>query len=437
MKYQRCFSICSLILFVFTAVVIVMPSHASITDIRVSNHQKNAVTISWLADSPTDGTVNYGTTCDNLDNSASDTTQRASCILYVDISGLQAGALYYYEVVSGGETDDNNGQCYTFQTTSDTGNPPAPYNVYGFVWQDPTMTTAAVGAIKYVRVIHGGTTSHWLSGITAANGAFFVDLANAKDPNTQTWIGYSTGDVIETFAEAIWGTDTGSYTVSGTAPQLLKPDEALPVVLALLTATPDEGGVSIKWRTESEINNLGFDVYRSESLEGRFVKVNPAYIKGAGTDATPHDYNFIDESAVVGKTYYYYLETISFSGERDRSHIIKVVIDVSGKMKVTGLMQPITFALLQNFPNPFNPETWIPFHLAKDADVTIRIFDIRGQEVRTIHLGQMPAGQYATKGKAVLWDGRDSYGQEVSSGIYFYSLTAGKFHATKKLTIIK
>jgi hypothetical protein len=216
-------------------------------------------------------------------------------------------------------------------------------------------------------------------------------------------------------------------------------DIPLPVELSAFNATFDSktSQVTLKWRTESEINNLGFDVYRSEDPEGQFVKVNSAYIKGAGTDATPHDYQFVDESAVVGKTYYYYLETISFSGERERSHIIKVIIDVSGKVSVTGLMQPTAFALLQNFPNPFNPETWIPFRLAKDADVTIRIFNLRGQEVRTIHIGQMPAGWYDTRGKAVRWDGRDSYGQEVSSGIYFYSLTAGKFHATKKLTIIK
>jgi hypothetical protein len=216
-------------------------------------------------------------------------------------------------------------------------------------------------------------------------------------------------------------------------------DEPLPVVMSGFTASYNakNSEVTLKWRTESEINNLGFDVYRSESPDGKFVKVSSAYIKGAGTDSTPHNYRFVDESAVVGKTYYYYLETISFSGEREKSHIIKVIVDASGKVKVTGLMQPTRPALLQNFPNPFNPETWIPFHLAKDADVTIRIFDIRGQELRTIHLGQRSAGYYDTKGKAVLWDGRDSYGQEVSSGIYFYNLTAGKFHATRKLTIIK
>jgi flagellar hook assembly protein FlgD len=101
------------------------------------------------------------------------------------------------------------------------------------------------------------------------------------------------------------------------------------------------------------------------------------------------------------------------------------------------MQSPTAFALLQNFPNPFNPETWIPFHLAEDADVTIRIFDIRGKQIRTVHLGQMSVGYYNSKGKAAFWDGRDCHGQEVSSGIYFYNITAGSFSATRKLTIIK
>ena len=214
-------------------------------------------------------------------------------------------------------------------------------------------------------------------------------------------------------------------------------DKPLPVLVSAFTVVPSDYGVALKWHTESEINNLGFDVYRGESPDGHFVKVNSAYIKGAGTDSTPHNYRFVDENAVVGKTYYYYIEAISFSGERERSHIIKVVIDASGKAKVTSLMQPTASALLQNFPNPFNPETWIPFRLAEDADVTIRIFDIKGEEVRRIHLGQIPAGYYDTKGKAVLWDGKDGYGQEVSSGVYFYAIRAGNFVAQKKMIIVR
>jgi hypothetical protein len=288
--------------------------------------------------------------------------------------------------------------------------------------------------------------------IDATNGFYGMMPVYGDDTGTPEKDGGSDGDPV-TFKYYSQVNDTGQSGVfnvepvhtipfaagPGTEVNLRDPDIMLPVELSAFNATFDNetSQITLKWRTESEVNNLGFDVYRSESSDGPFIKVNPAYIKGAGTDATPHDYKFVDESAVVGKTYYYYIEAISFSGKRERSHIIKVIIDVSGKFKVTDLMKPATFALLQNFPNPFNPETWIPFRLGNDADVTIRVFDIRGQEVRTIHLGQMPAGQYATKGEAVYWDGRDSYGQKVSSGIYFYNLTAGKFHATKKLTIIK
>jgi hypothetical protein len=217
--------------------------------------------------------------------------------------------------------------------------------------------------------------------------------------------------------------------------------QVLAVTLSSFTATPDAGTseVTLKWITESEINNLGFDIYRSESLDGEYVKINSSLIKGAGTDASRHHYKFVDDTVEVGKTYYYYIMDIDYGGNTDKTSIIKVVIanQFGKRLGKPVSLYPLDTALLQNFPNPFNPETWIPFRLAKDADVTIRIFDIRGQEIRTIHLGQKTAGYYDTKGKAVLWDGRDSYGQEVSSGIYFYSLTAGKFHTTKKLTIIK
>jgi hypothetical protein len=213
--------------------------------------------------------------------------------------------------------------------------------------------------------------------------------------------------------------------------------QVLAVTLSSFTATPDAGTseVILKWITESEINNLGFDIYRSESLDGEYVKISSTLIKGAGTDASRHHYKFVDDTVEVGKTYYYYIMDIDYSGNTDKTPIIKVI--VINQLGKPVSLYPLNTALLQNFPNPFNPETWIPFRLAKDADVTIRIFDIRGQEIRTIHLGQRPAGYYDTKGKAVLWDGRDSYGQEVSSGIYFYNLTAGTFSATKKLTIIK
>ena len=94
-------------------------------------------------------------------------------------------------------------------------------------------------------------------------------------------------------------------------------------------------------------------------------------------------------------------------------------------------------ALLANFPNPFNPETWIPYQLAKPTEVTITIYAVNGQAVRTLALGHQPAGIYQNRSRAAHWDGKNEFGESVASGVYFYTLTAGNFSATRKMLIQK
>ena len=93
--------------------------------------------------------------------------------------------------------------------------------------------------------------------------------------------------------------------------------------------------------------------------------------------------------------------------------------------------------LYQNYPNPFNPETWIPYQLASDTNVSISIYDIHGKLVRLLRLGQQPGGMYQTQDKAAYWDGKDSSGQQVASGVYLYTLRAGEFKITRKMVILK
>ncbi len=93
--------------------------------------------------------------------------------------------------------------------------------------------------------------------------------------------------------------------------------------------------------------------------------------------------------------------------------------------------------LLQNYPNPFNPDTWLPYQLTTDAPVTISIYNTKGQLVRKLHLSNQRAGIYGTKDEAAYWDGRDSSGEKVASGVYFYTLQAGEFRATRKMGILK
>jgi hypothetical protein len=106
-------------------------------------------------------------------------------------------------------------------------------------------------------------------------------------------------------------------------------------------------------------------------------------------------------------------------------------------VKVATNLVPDENLLLQNYPNPFNPETWIPFAVTQDTDVTIRIYNVSGQLVRTLNLGRLDAGYYVDKSKSAYWDGKNSRGESVASGIYFYQIRAGDFFASKKLVILK
>ena len=100
-------------------------------------------------------------------------------------------------------------------------------------------------------------------------------------------------------------------------------------------------------------------------------------------------------------------------------------------------LTPKETALLPNYPNPFNPETWIPYQLSEASDVTVSIYAVNGHLIRTLVLGHQSAGVYQSKNRAAYWDGRNAFGERVSSGLYFYTLTAGEFTATRKMLIRK
>ena len=98
---------------------------------------------------------------------------------------------------------------------------------------------------------------------------------------------------------------------------------------------------------------------------------------------------------------------------------------------------PAETELLRDYPNPFNPETWIPYRLAADAFVTLTIYDLSGRVVRTLEVGHRIAAVYESRSKAIYWDGRNGLGERVASGLYFYTLTAGDYSATRQMVIVK
>ena len=134
------------------------------------------------------------------------------------------------------------------------------------------------------------------------------------------------------------------------------------------------------------------------------------------------------------KTSYSVNITVSDGSLTDSIDVTINITDIAG---AAPSLIPANTALLTNFPNPFNPETWIPYQLAKPAEVTLTIYNMRGVVVRRLKLGHQPAGVYHSRSRAIHWDGRNRVGEKVASGIYFYTLTAGDYAATRKLLILK
>ena len=113
--------------------------------------------------------------------------------------------------------------------------------------------------------------------------------------------------------------------------------------------------------------------------------------------------------------------------------LINAVLSVN----IDGIGKPIDNQLLQNYPNPFNPETWIPYQLTEESPVSVVIYDTTGNLIRSLSLGIQSAGFYNSRDRAAYWDGKNASGEQVASGVYFYTLTVGDFSATRKMLIRK
>ena len=412
----------------------------AISDIRVSNYSISSVTISWITDTVTDGSVKYGPSGGALGEPQGD--DRGSITddtHYVTIIGLTPETDYDYQVVSGG-VSSSTGSFTTTKVGAGT-----PYTIYGYVYKQDGVTPA-VGAIVYVTVTHSGTTSYPLSKlVTSSLGYWSLDLGNLKSPSTNDVLGWSTGDAISVFSQgAADGTGSADDTVSGDSPQRISPDISLPVFLSVFTATATSNGVLLSWRTESEVDHIGWNIYRSTDRDEKYHCINDILVMGAGNSGMPHDYDFLDKETKENITYFYYLEDVDISGGKNRSEVIQVPSDKSWvekppleKHHSLKTLFPSKFALWQNYPNPFNPETWIPYQLAAESKVMIKIYDASGMLVRNLFVGRRKEGYYTKKAKAGYWNGRSNTGEQVVSGVYFYTIHAGAFTATRRMMVIR
>ena len=194
-------------------------------------------------------------------------------------------------------------------------------------------------------------------------------------------------------------------------------DNPLPVELSSFSATTIGSTIKLSWQTATEINNFGFEVERKSNVNGQTSEgwTKLGFVNGNGNSNSPKNYSFVDDNVTAG-TYSYRLKQIDNDGRFEYSKAIEI-----------GLTAPDKFELSQNYPNPFNPSTTISYNLPEATNVKLIIFNILGQEVKTLINGFKEAGVHSVNFNA----------SELNSGLYIYKIEAGSFTQTRKMTLIK
>lgn len=186
----------------------------------------------------------------------------------------------------------------------------------------------------------------------------------------------------------------------------------IPVELISFNALLKGKDVLLTWATASESDNYGFEIERSTNDEGWH---SIGFVPGQGTTSITHYYSYTDKNIDIG-SYYYRLKQVDLNGSFDYSNIIEVVVG-----------SPSQFSLGQNFPNPFNPTTVIPFDLPEKSSIKLTLYNLLGEAVQVISSGEFSAGHNQVSFNA----------SRLAAGLYFYKLEAKNFVAMKKLLILK
>ena len=197
----------------------------------------------------------------------------------------------------------------------------------------------------------------------------------------------------------------------------------LPIQLAYLNAVLNNNGlVNVRWGTVSEINNYGFEVQKSQSINENFATIPNSFVAGHGTTNEPQHYAFVDNTTQSGG-WYYRLKQIDLDGTAHYTEPVHVDV-------LTGVPEPAPreFALKQNYPNPFNPETIVKFSVENTARATLDVYNLLGQKVATLFDDIAEAGRY--------YKIRLS-GQNLASGMYIYRLQSGTKIDVKKMLLLK
>ena len=231
--------------------------------------------------------------------------------------------------------------------------------------------------------------------------------------------GYTTASDIDNH---IWDDEEGGGEVY--FDPWLDEDQSLPVELSSFTAMADDEKAILYWITESEVDNLGFNIYRSQNQSSEYHKINITIIPGAGSSSAHHPYEYTDYGLINGVTYWYKLEDINTSGNSS----------FHGPVSATPFQKtsPPEFCLHPNYPNPFNPMTNITYDLLEEGHVELSVYNIKGEKVSTLINELQNAGSYK-----FVWKGVGQYGERLPSGIYFIKIVCDNYIEMRKMTLIQ
>jgi photosystem II stability/assembly factor-like uncharacterized protein len=267
-----------------------------------------------------------------------------------------------------------------------------------------TETQLPVTSIFY-SIKFAGTNIGWLGG--SSGNLFYTEDGGNNWTKSNLSIGSSqTIREIEISEGRMWLVGTDGMIIRGYA------DPLIPVELASFNASVIGNDVTLSWTTASEVNNLGFDIERQTNNEWQ----NIGFVEGKGTTTGITNYSFIDKDLVVAN-YNYRIKQIDMDGTF-KYHNLSESIEVG---------TPDKFELSQNYPNPFNPATAIKYTLPQSGLVTLKVFNVIGQEIAELVNEVKQAGSYTIEFNA----------NSLPSGVYIYKLNSGNFTSTKKMLLIK
>lgn len=293
--------------------------------VEITNVRETSFTISWITDHPSNGVARcYNAGGDPIANGVDPLTDTS--VHYVLLTGFSPSTAYRCEVESGGVVNDNDGAFYPVTTGGTLPIPPAGGTVYGRVFLNDGVTPAN-GSIVYLRLIDAdgaGSPGHsqWVSS-QVTQGYWFLDLYGIRTANATAYFVATPGDdQLEYWAqgglEGTWGRPVLPDALTpvpppGPMPDIVLQPPPLAVTLTSFSALSQQDGVLVAWETASEVDNQGFNLYRSEDPAGPqdLVAFVPSQAPGS---AQGFAYEWLDSNVVSGQTYYYWLESIDLAG---------------------------------------------------------------------------------------------------------------------------